>query len=218
MHRKDLSQRAEMINPDFVDILRPEEVEFLAATRIESFNRDRKAAIREKARTFVDTSDQAEDIRYQRKRTPYWYVTINPRPEVDWDELHATILDVLSQPEFSDPLWVYEQRNDQGGLHAHILVTCADQTDNFINRKFKGKFIPELCQLTKHVLIKYVPKTDLEKVKSYIRKTYVAKSKNASNKATIAWRKKRGIQDEFTGDDLTCLSPDPELNNLVLLN
>ena len=169
-HRKDLSQRAEMIDPDFTDILLPEEVEYLAATRIDSFNRDRKAAVREKARTFVDTSDQAELIRFQRKRSPNWFVTINPRPEVDWDELHATIIDVLSQPEITDPLWCYEQRNENGGLHAHILLTTSNTTDNFYNRKFKGAFIPELCQTPDHVVIKYVPDKDIEKVKSYIRK------------------------------------------------
>jgi len=57
-HRKRPFTKAEMMNPDFTDILLPEEVEYLAATRIDSFNRDRKAAVREKARTFVDTSDQ----------------------------------------------------------------------------------------------------------------------------------------------------------------
>jgi len=208
-HRKDLSQRAEMMNPDFTDILLPEEVEYLAATRIDSFNRDRKAAVREKARTFVDTSDQAEAIRYQRKRSPHWFVTINPRPEVDWDELHATIIDVLSQPEITDPLWCYEQRNENGGLHAHILLTTSNIGDNFYNRKFKGVFIPELCKTPDHVIIKYVPEKDLEKVKSYIRKTYVAKSKNAANKATIAWRKKGEFRMNLRGTTLLVCPPTP---------
>jgi len=78
--------------------------------------------------------------------TPYWFVTINPKPEVDIELLHNTIVHVLSQEQISEPYWSYEIRDapDQG-LHAHLLFKCNVLDDNFCKRKIKAPFVPEIC-------------------------------------------------------------------------
>jgi len=97
-----------------------------------------------KARTFVDVEDEAAKIRFSRNRTPYWFVTINPKPEVDIELLHNTIVHVLSQEQISEPYWSYEIRDapDQG-LHAHLLFKCNVLDDNFCKRKIKARLYPK---------------------------------------------------------------------------
>lgn len=201
------------------DVPSEQQLNAIIDDRIKKFNADRNASIREKARTFVDIEDKATAIRFSRKRTPYWYVTINPKPGVGIETLHNSIVDVLSHNQISDPIWSYEIRKaPDEGLHAHLLFTCHELDDNFCKRKIKAPFIPNICQTLKHIHIKWVTQAELEAVKSYIRKTTTTKSKKASNTATIQWRQANQIPAELNEDHLLVWSEMPELNNLIPLN
>lgn len=202
----------------------PEEVpsaqdfEEIVQQKRSKFCKDRNASIREKARTIVDVEDHATAIRFSRKRTPYWFVTINPKPDVTVELLHNTIVSVLQQEQISDPVWSYEIRQAPAeGLHAHVLFTCEVLDDNFCKRKIKAPFVPQICGTLKHVHVKWVIESELEAVKSYIRKGYTSKSKTKSNEATLAWRAEAGIPAEMTEDHLLVWSSMPH-NNLISLN
>lgn len=186
--------------------------------RIEKFWRDRNASVREKARTFVDAEEEASKIRFSRSRTPYWFVTINPKPEVSIELLHNQIVSVLSNPEITDVLWSYEIRSapDQG-LHAHLLFKCEKLDDNFCKRKIKAPFVPSICGTLKHVHIRWITEAELEATKAYIRKDTTTKSKKAGNAATIAWRLQLGIPSQLDEDHLLVWSELPR-NNLIQLN
>jgi len=201
------------------DLQSDQELAMLIEKRLHSFWSDRNASVREKARTFVDTSDEAEKIRFSRKRTPYWFVTINPKPDIELELLHNTIVHTLSQEQIKDPLWTYEIRNAPAeGLHAHLLFTCDTLDDNFCKRKIKAPFVPTICGTLKHVHIRWISESELEAVKSYIRKGYTSKSKTKSNDATIKWRQQEGIPTELNEDHLLVWSEIPQLNNLIPLN
>lgn len=159
--------------------------------------------IRQKARDYVDTFDQVQAIRYAQKRTPYWFVTINPKPEVTVEQLHDKIVEVLSQPEVSNPLWSYEIRQaPDSGLHAHLLFECHVINDNFCKRKIKAPFVPEICGTMKHVCTKWVSQEELPAVRSYIKKTIATKSKKSADKATKQWRLDNEIPSSLDEDHL----------------
>lgn len=178
------------------------EIQEIINRQFKAFTGHRKVSNNSKAHDFVETQEAITRIQYSRKRTPYWYVTINPKPDVGIELFHNTIVHVLSDPLISDPYWVYEIREapDQG-LHAHILFTCeADQ--NFCDRKLKAPFVPNICATKKHVHVKWITQTELDAVRQYMTKTTVARSKKAANDATIAWRDANGIPTELMEDHL----------------
>lgn len=171
--------------------------------RIRLYNRDHEANVRHKARTLVDITDEAEKIRYSRKRTPYWFVTINPKPGVSLKELHDKIVDVLSNPYITDQLWSYEIRQAPDlGLHAHMFFRCGFLDDNFCKRKIKAPFVPDICGNLKAVHIRWIDIDEVKSVQAYIRKDTVSKSKSKANEATLQWREQRGIPMQFGEESL----------------
>lgn len=162
---------------------------------------------RDKALDYVETFDYVEQIRYAKKRTPHWFVTLNPKPGISIETLHNTIIDVLSHPDIRNPLWAYEVRRiadegDDNGLHAHLYFECDNITDNFCKRKVKAPFVPNICGTMKHVHIKWVSSEEIDAVKSYIRKTTTTKSKKLSDNATKLWRLENDIPSELGEDHL----------------
>lgn len=155
-----------------------------------------------KARDYVEVQEAITRIQYSKKRTPYWFVTVNPKPDVSLELLHNTIVHILSDDSISDPFWVYEiRKSPDEGLHAHILFTCqADQ--NFCDRKLKAPLVPNICGTKKHVDVKWITESELDAVKSYMKKTVVTRSKKAANDATIAWREANSVPMELCEDHL----------------
>jgi len=152
---------------------------------------------------FVDALEETGRIQFARKRTPYWFVTINPKPEITIETLHNRIILMLQQDDIEDPLWSYEIRQSPDkGLHAHILFTNHNANVNYAQRKVKALFVPEICSNKQHVHIKWISYDEIGTVESYIRKTHVAKSKKKSSDATNVWRAKLGISSEYSEDHL----------------
>lgn len=195
------------------------EMDAIEEQAINSFLASYKHRVHSKATEYVDTMEETTRIQYSRKRTPYWYVTINPKPEITIATLHNQIVELLSRPEIIDPLWCYEIRKEPDvGLHAHILFTCHTNDVNFTNRKVKNPFVPQICGTKKHVHVRWITLDEIETVKSYIRKTTVSTKKKPSDSATQAWRLANNIRKEYTEDHLLVWSSLSTDDTIIYLN
>lgn len=151
-----------------------------------------------KAWQYIAFTEEVERIHYSRKGTPFFFVTINPKPGITVEKLHNTIVKMLSQEGIKDPMWSLEIRAaPDKGLHAHVYFEYNTTDKNFVNRKIKKHFVPDLCQNKKHVDVKWVSADEIQQVQSYILKSVVTTSKKESNIATLAWREKEGIPHPF---------------------
>lgn len=192
----------------------------MLARRIRAFGADYKRSVHKTARKFVDVQEEILQIQYSRKRTHWWFVTINPKPTISVETLHNTIVTMLDRPEIVDCLWTYEIREaPDKGLHAHICFrTNRIMDNNFVNRKIKSLFIPDICLNSKHVDVRW-PESAAEyaKAKSYAQKTVVSKGKKASNDATKSWRALENIRDSYGEDHLLVWSSLPEQDLIPLM-
>lgn len=190
--------------------MREPDVQELLARRVQLHMGDYRTQVRSQARKYVDVEDTMQQIRYSRKRTPYWFVTVNPKPGVTLELLHNTIVQMLSHDSITDPKWVYEIREAPSqGLHAHIMFTCHTNDVNFAHRKVKSKFVPEICGNTKAVHIRWVEEEEYSATLNYLLKADVAKSKRKAHEATIAWRGRNGVPLSLGEDHLLVWSELP---------
>lgn len=203
--------------PEPEDVPSEEDLVHMLEQRILSYERDRNATVRLKATSFVDQMEETDRIKFSRKRTPYWYVTINPKPGISLEKLHNQVVVLLSQPGIKDPIWCYEIRaKPDQGLHCHILFTKHTNDRNYPQRKVKNLFVPSLCGNNKHIHIKWITKEELAAVQSYIAKETVSQAKRGANDATLSWRQLRKIPKIFTEDHLLVWSElTPKLNSRV---
>lgn len=201
----------------YVPNLDPSEESFAKMLRenIEQYTRDRQISARSKARNFVDFTDEVVALQTAASMTEYVFITINPKPEITYEEFSPKI-ETLVQKCFDWSMHVFEIRQapDQG-LHCHLVARIKPKYHNSnFARTVKNPFVPAICGNPKAIKIDYLPKSELPKVKSYITKAKVSKSKKAANDATLAWRLDNQVPLCITyGDIPTCLSPDPELIN-----
>lgn len=164
--------------------------------------------IGKKATSFVDFNDKVQEIQYNKSRTEYCLLTINPKLTVTLDEFQDKV-NALIEKYFSWSIHTFEIRQSPDiGLHCHIIAKIKSQYNNSNFTRCKTMFVPTMCGNAKHVDIRYVQDSELPKCLSYITKTVVSKSKKAAHDATILWRAANLLPDHaITGDIPTCLSP-----------
>lgn len=156
-----------------------------------------------KAHQYIAFTEEVERIQFSKKATPYFFVTINPKPEVTTEQLHNAIVKMLSHPGIINPMWSYEIRAaPDKGLHAHVFFEYHSANKNFVNRKIKKIFVPRLCGNNKHVCVKWPPLQEVETTCKYILKGDVSTSKKPSNDATLLWREKENIPHPFNESHL----------------
>lgn len=166
--------------------------------------------IKQKARDYVDMYDRVSTIRFEQQRTPHWFITLNPKPDIKIEVLHNKIVEVLSQPEIQNPLWSYEiRKSPDEGLHAHLYFRCDKLDDNFCKRKIKAPFVPNICGTMKHVHTKWISAEEIPAVHSYIKKLTASKTKQPADEATKKWRLENEIPSSLDEDHLLVWS---ELN------
>lgn len=171
---------------------------------------DTKLKTSTKANDYVEFQEKVEEIMYQKKQTPYWFVTINPKEGTDFDEFHAIVSEILSDPKILEAYWTYEVRAENKGMHCHILFHLSKFDKNFASRKIRKKLIPNFCGTIKHVHIKWINQSDIQKTLQYINKDYQSKSKKKSHEATLKWRTDNDIEDYYQqGEEhlLVCSEP-----------
>lgn len=71
---------------------------------------------------------------YQRLATkpPYWFITINPRPNVSLEEFKKRIEKIVRKVSVKEYFYVYEVRKqDFSGLHCHMIVRTTARPYDF---------------------------------------------------------------------------------------
>jgi len=205
--------------PDPKSVLSALEEEKMTAQNYERFCKEYEASITSKAREVVDLSDRVASIQHSRRRTPYWFVTINPKPGIELETFHNMIVEFFTLYQVENLMWCYEW-GSSGNLHAHLLFDL--ETDkNWCDRKLKAYFLGCVGN-KKHIHVRWVDVSEKAKVESYLRKSTVAKSKSKADNLTKNNRAALGIPDIFTEDHLLVwsevMAEGSTPDSLVLLN
>jgi len=182
--------------------------------RLELFRRDYDAKIGSKAAEIVDVSDRVAAIQHSRRRTPYWFVTINPKLDTGVEVFHNSIVEFFSVHPVENLKWSYELSSN-GNLHCHMLFEFHTTDKNWCDRKLKNHFLA-LCGNKKHIHVRWVSKADVSKVQSYLVKTTVAKSKKGGVDKTKLFRESHGLPDLLTEDHLLVWSDVTNANDVHL--
>lgn len=178
---------------------------------------DTKLKTSTKANDYVEFQEKVEEIMYQKKQTPYWFVTINPKPEVDFNTLHELCSEIFNSPKILEAVWTYELRGKNSGLHCHAIFHLEKIDKNFASRNLRKKLVPNICGTTKHVHIKWITKNDIEKTLGYINKSLnknnkkkCSISKMSSATATAEWRREKKIKPYYrAGEEHLLVCSDP---------
>lgn len=183
-------------------LLEDESLEKLLAERIANFKRSNQIGIEHKALNITKCQDHIQQITYRKKMTPYWFITINAKPTVSFQQLSDSVEAYFLT--CTNAYWVFETTKNNH-LHCHCLAYIPDYTKNTCNR-MKNHFITEdICGTKKHIYVKWITKEDVPITKNYLDKSEQIASKQASNKLTIAWRKSKSIKKFYQiGNILTC--------------
>lgn len=140
---------------------------------------------------------------YTKEFTGDVYLTINPPNNLKFENFKKFVEDLMSYDFYSDYIYAFEVTSTAERCpHVHILFRFAQPMDvsrkgyrDAIN-KGKIKWIKDYIDVKnfKHWCEKNVPKQDFEKVKSYIRKDEVSKSKEVNDVLTVKWRTENKIK------------------------
>lgn len=183
------------------------------------FQADNIQKAKSKASDQLDFEEAYSSIKTSRQRTPFVWITVNPKPNTSVEDLKL-VCDSTFSTYLSWYVYAFEIRKapDQG-LHVHCLGQIYESRQNGNFSRIKNPFM-SFCGNLKHIDIKYVDSGEIENVYSYLQKSKVAKSKKQGNDATKKWRTDNNIDPLYIEGDLpTCLVPEPLLNHgLIQLN
>jgi len=170
-----------------------EDLELSKEIRELYFPNESKEKINRKPRSSEYTKEFTGDV----------YLTINPPNNLKFENFKKFVEDLMSYDFYSDYIYAFEVTSTAERCpHVHILFRFAQPMDvsrkgyrDAIN-KGKIKWIKDYIDVKnfKHWCEKNVPKQDFEKVKSYIRKDEVSKSKEVNDVLTVKWRTENKIK------------------------
>lgn len=146
---------------------------------------------------------------YKKFKSPFFFITINPKPETDFNEFKSAVEDISTWCWVNKCYWVFEQRgnieSEMGkGFHAHILIEehniekgkCNTQMIN----KFK-KFVGIVSDNTINVQNK--KREWLQDKLEYIMGEKLDEGKPEKQEIDKIWRLKRELQSWYSFDTLT---------------
>lgn len=146
-----------------------------------------------------DDLKQLVDDHYKRFSTkpPYYFVTISPRPGVEFDEIQKAVKRYLNKSTIHEYFYVYEVRyEDLTGLHVHILLRTTDKPANFkrgTRNTFKHICNAEYDRILnfKNIAEEFLP----DKI------SYMMGNKQDDKKAgvrySVEWRHRNGVPEFF---------------------
>lgn len=153
-------------------------------------------------------------------KSPYWFITINPRPNVDLSTLQKVISKLITKKSIQSYSYVYEIRdfkdNKYTGLHCHILLEHNDKPYNF-KRSVKST-VKNICDFNNpHILnFKNVPTLDSLKQKYQ----YILGNKKDSKKKgvahTITYRVKNKLDSIYESNPPLPCRITEELDSLII--
>lgn len=142
-------------------------------------------------------------------KRPFFFITINPKPDTDFNEFKSAVEDISTWCWVDKCYWVFEQRGTNetdigNGFHAHILIEkhniekgkCKTQIKN----KFK-KFVGVLNDNTINVQDK--KREWLQDKLDYILGEKYDEGKPEKQEIDKIWRKKNNIESYYKFDTLT---------------
>lgn len=152
-----------------------------------------------------------------KEKTPYVFITINPKPGSDLLRFMDTIEKAIHKKWISEYYYTLEQRSETednagDGFHTHILLYRDGKRPSEISREFHSTF-KEYVGNTKHINIKYIPEKDYDNVLAYIKGE---KTDDKMEKVNIdrIWRSMMGLKQFYSSEDV--LSDDDDTENSVL--
>lgn len=149
-----------------------------------------------------------EKQRRKENKKPFYFITINPEPDTDFNEFKSAVEDISTFCWIDKCYWVFEQRGtsieDIHGIHSHILIenhNCEfGKMKSQITNKFK-KFVGKVCEGT--INIQKKKREWLNDKLEYIMGKKYDEGKPEKQEIDIIWRQKNELQNYYTFDTLT---------------
>lgn len=154
----------------------------------------------EKINTIID-----ETYNKYATKPPYWFITINPRPDVMLDEFKKKIEKITKKVTVKEYFYVYEVRKqDHSGLHCHMIVRTTDRPYNF-KRGIKNT-VKSICDVENSCILNFkniVEDVIRDKIDYMLGQK--KNSKMAGVLATVAYRKENLLNDYYeSATPFTC--------------
>lgn len=132
------------------------------------------------------------------------FITVNPRPDVDFKTFHKSIKKYLSKVWIDNYIYVLEQRGTNmeelgRGFHSHILLwKCDGKKSHEVIRETKNTF-KNICSVDNPSVlnIKNCKEEDIDKRKNYMlgdKSIEHDPSKQVKQEMDIIWRQNIGIE------------------------
>jgi len=149
------------------------ELERLIASSVHDHDRAHELHCAQRARVYADTQENLEEIEYDRNRTNFWYITINPQNGITYPTLKLAVATLILKMHWQHLLYSFEiTENTERAPHCHLLVYTRFHTRN-TKRIIQGFFHNSGVTGTKKATYVKWPKNAQEalKVANYIKKT-----------------------------------------------
>ena len=136
----------------------------------------------------------------------YVWVTINPKPDVTFDNFRKKVEKLVKRQMFSNYLYVYEQRGttegEMGkGFHAHILATRKlKYKPNKVARNIKNtcKGLVGDVNKSSQLNIQFIGDEYMNDKKTYILgKNKTGEGKDVKQDIDVVWRKKNNLNNYY---------------------
>ena len=150
-----------------------------------------------------------EKQKRKENKKPFYFITINPKPDIDFNEFKSNIEDISTFTWVEKCYWVFEQRGNNNdtignGFHAHILIekhNCEfGKMKSQITNKFK-KFVGIVSDNT--INIQKKKREWLNDKLEYIMGKKYDEGKPEKQEIDLIWRKNNNLENYYTFDTLT---------------
>lgn len=135
---------------------------------------------------------------FEKNREIFW-ITINPKPEVEFEEFKKMIMEKLVTRIFmKDATYVFEQRAKKApysGVHCHIMVDKIMSPKQMFDRLFST--IKNYVGNKKHLDLRVYPYTMREDKLDYLKGLKWDSDKDECIEATKQWRQENNIDDIY---------------------
>lgn len=150
-----------------------------------------------------------EKLKRKEDKKPFVFITINPKPDADFNDFKINIEDIATWSWVDKCYWVFEQRgsteSEMGrGFHSHIIIEKYNIAVNKIKSQVKNKFKKFVGVCNDHTINVQKKQRDwLEDKLEYIMGKKYDEGKPEKQEIDIIWREKNSLKPYYTFDTLT---------------
>lgn len=126
-------------------------------------------------------------------KSPYCFLTVNPRPDVDIKTFKKVIQKIFKKKGIKSYYYVYEVRKPNSGLHAHAVLYY-DMRPYDLKKGIKNT-CKTICDISNPEILnfKFIPE-DIVPAKILYMNGEKKESKKAGVEATVRWRTENSIE------------------------